>query len=111
MVGVAMGELLAPRHGRSHIAMPTAFDDDEGGGMKNPNSSGGVCSPDGEMLWQKSVDGKQNRYYLCYAPATRNGGQGPTGGSLACEPYSYVSVEGPRFCCRNPRITMNGEKM
>merc|ERR1712224_725596 len=65
---------------------------------------------EGDMLWQKTPDGKQSKYQLCYAPAYRNSGQGPTGGSLQCEPNSYVSLEAPRFCCRNARILINGEK-
>lgn len=99
--------LLAPSSRHSHPATVTAFFDEEI--TKNPNSTGGVCDADGEMLWTKSSDGKQSRYSLCYAPAYRKGGQGPTGGGLTCEPHSYVTVEGPRFCCRNPRMTLEGQ--
>lgn len=102
--GILSEALLAPRSSHVHGVTPTAFSDDTG--------TGGMCSPDGDMLWQKSPDGKQNRYWLCYAPASRHGsGQGPTGGSLQCEPNSYVSVEGPRYCCRHPRIMFNGVKL
>jgi len=112
-VAAAMGEaLFSRRFAHPHRATATAFDaDSEVQGVVNPNSSGGVCAPEGEMIWQKSADGKQSKYSLCYAPATRHGGQGPTGGSLNCDANSYVTVEGPRFCCRNPRININGEKM
>lgn len=73
--------------------------------------TGGTCSPDGELLWQKSTDGKQNKYFLCYAPSFRNAGSGgPTGGNMKCDPGSYVSVEAPKFCCRHPRMTVFGQK-
>lgn len=102
--------LFASRSGHHchAAATPTSFEEAAAVPTK---SSTATCSPDGEMIWQKSPDGKSNKYFLCYAPAYRHAGQGPTGGQLQCDPNSFVTVEGPKFCCRNPRININGTKM
>lgn len=101
--------LLAPRSAHAHAALlVTSFESDEA--TVPPDATGGPCAPEGDMLWQKSPDGKQSQYKLCYAPAFRRG-QGPTGGSLTCDANSYVMLEGPRFCCRHPRIALNGQKL
>mmetsp|Transcript_45020 Transcript_45020/g.90884 ORF Transcript_45020/g.90884 Transcript_45020/m.90884 type:complete len:294 (+) Transcript_45020:142-1023(+) len=68
-----------------------------------------TCSPEGEMLWEKTSDGR-DIYSLCYAPSLREGSLGPTGGHQQCDAGSYFTVEAPRFCCRRPRIDIAGHQ-
>merc|ERR1719506_433928 len=108
---LAMGEALLAPHSL-HVATSFDADEDEAASVaRNLQSSGGMCSAEGDMIWQKTPDGRQSKYSLCYAPADRNSGTGPTGGGLQCDANSYISLEAPRFCCRNPRILIEGEKL
>lgn len=73
--------------------------------------TGGTCSPEGEMLWRKSADGKNDRYEVCYGPAFRNHAFGPSGGHLTCDQGTYLSLTAPKFCCKNPRQTIQGQSL
>lgn len=66
-----------------------------------------TCDPEGEMLWEKGLDGSDN-YSMCYAPAMVGGNLGPTGGRLQCDRNSFFFVEAPKFCCKNPRLDLDG---
>lgn len=75
-----------------------------------PDMTGQMCDADGEMIWGKSPEG-EDQYSLCYAPSTREGQLGPSGGHLQCDTGSYFMVEVPRFCCKNPRMEVAGERV
>jgi len=96
--------LFAPR--QTGLRLATAFEDE------GEKVSGGTCSPEGDMLWRHKVNGDtwEDDYALCYAPGSRNNNDGPSG-ALQCDANSYVMIDAPKFCCRNPRITVAGEKL
>lgn len=67
-----------------------------------------TCDPEGEMLWDKNLDGSDS-FSMCYAPSLVGGNLGPTGGRLQCDRNSFFFVEAPKFCCKNPRLDLNGK--
>lgn len=74
-----------------------------------PADEGGqMCNAGGELLWGKTPDGVDT-YSLCYAPSMRTDRLGPSSGHQQCDLGSYFMVEAPKFCCRRPRIDMDGK--
>eukprot|EP00440_Ansanella_granifera_P060925 gb/GFBE01066040.1/.p1 GENE.gb/GFBE01066040.1/~~gb/GFBE01066040.1/.p1 ORF type:complete len:288 (+),score=46.45 gb/GFBE01066040.1/:1-864(+) len=78
-----------------------------GDAVAKVSSAEATCSPEGDMLWSKGLDGSDH-FSMCYAPATFGGGLGPTGGHMQCDAGSYFVEETPMFCCKKPRVDMNG---
>merc|ERR1712129_472745 len=74
------------------------------------NAVGATCAAEGEMLWEKALDGSDS-YALCYAPSVRAGALGPSSGHLQCDRGSYFMVSAPKFCCKYARMQVSGQSV
>lgn len=68
------------------------------------------CDPQGDMLLNQDLDGHEV-YSVCYFPSLKEGRLGPSSGHSQCDEGSYFMVEAPRFCCRNARIELGGQRI
>jgi len=74
------------------------------------SGAGRSCSAEGDMLWSKTDQG-DDQYDLCYAPSLQRGNSGPSASWIRCDVGTYFTAETPRFCCKNPRVEINGKRM